>query len=228
MTLPPTRLDRRVRLAARALARHGLAHAYGHVSARMPEDAATPSLLVCAPHPMGLVPEGAAGTVVPLHGPLPDGVLGEVRIHRAIYARRPDVRAICRFQSPAVMALSAMGATPRVLHGLGAYFRPAVPLHDDPRLCRDDTLAAQVADRLGPGRAVVMRGNGAITAGADLREALSYAFFLEDAAKIDLAVRAAGGGAREYTAEEAEARDIGSGGLFGRMWEYLTAGDPEG
>jgi len=39
----------RVRKAARALARHDLGHAYGHVSARLDDE----RFLVCAPRPPG-------------------------------------------------------------------------------------------------------------------------------------------------------------------------------
>ena len=56
--------QQRVRLAARALARHNLVHAYGHVSARLNNE----SFLVCAPKPMGLIAPGEDGTVVPISG----------------------------------------------------------------------------------------------------------------------------------------------------------------
>lgn len=61
-----------------------------------------------------------------------------------------------------------------------------------------------------------------------LRHALAYAWFLEDAARVDLAVRAAGGPVRVYSQGEAADRDLASGGLFSRMWAWLTDGDPEG
>jgi HCOMODA/2-hydroxy-3-carboxy-muconic semialdehyde decarboxylase len=40
------------------------------------------------------------------------GVLGEVRIHQRIYARRPDVGAICRIMPPILMSLSVLRITP--------------------------------------------------------------------------------------------------------------------
>ena len=60
----------RVRMAARALGRNDLGHAYGHVSARLGAD----TFLVCAPKPMGLITPDDKGTIVPVNGPLPDGV----------------------------------------------------------------------------------------------------------------------------------------------------------
>ena len=57
MTAVPTPSDERlVRMAARALGRHGLVHAYGHCSMRLDEG----HFLVCAPVPMGQMPPADA------------------------------------------------------------------------------------------------------------------------------------------------------------------------
>ena len=109
----------------------------------------------------------------------------------------------------------------------GAWFAPRAPLWDDPLLIRDDQRAAAVADTLGDGRAVVLRGNGALTVGHDLREALVLAWLLEDAARVELIVMRPGQGAVELTPDEARQRATWSGGLLERAWAYLTAGDPE-
>ena len=79
-------LARTVRIAARALGRAGLVHAYGHCSARVDGD----SFLVCPSVPMEHVPVGGDCPRVPVLGDLPAGVLGEVRLHQQIYARRPE------------------------------------------------------------------------------------------------------------------------------------------
>lgn len=102
-----TEMQSELRMAARALARHGLAHAYGHVSRRLDAD----TFLVCAARPMALIGPADAGTVVPVKGALPEGVLGEVRIHQQIYARRPDVQAVARTMPPALMALGTARRT---------------------------------------------------------------------------------------------------------------------
>ena len=214
-----------VRKAARALSRSGLVHAYGHCSARI--DAA--SFLVCAAKPMGMIGTGEPGTRVPIDGPLPEGVLGEVRIHQQIYRRRPEVGGICRVMQPHVMALSTMRRTPRARHGLGAYFAPEPPLWDDPLLLRSDEQASQLADLLGPGRAIVMRGNGAVTAGETLETAVVFAWYLEDAARVELEVLrcAADQSAPTLTPAEVEVRAVGTGRIYERMWDYLCDGDPE-
>ncbi|WP_373278259.1 class II aldolase/adducin family protein [Sphingobium fuliginis] len=113
---PDSALEEKVRQAARGLASAGLVHAFGHCSARIDEQ----HFLVCAAMPMGLIAD-EEGSVVAIGGPLPEGVLGEVRAHQAIYATRADVGGICRIMPPAVMALSTFGVTPAPRHGLGAY-----------------------------------------------------------------------------------------------------------
>lgn len=215
-----------VRQAARALGRAGLVTAYGHCSLRLDAQ----RFLVCRPGPMGQIGPGEPGTVVSNEGPLPDGVLGEVRVHQQIYRRRPEVNAVCRVLPPQLMALSVLALVPQVRHGFGAFFHPAPPLWDDPSLLRDDDSAAGVAETLGAAPAVVMRGNGAVTVGEDLMRAVTLAVYLEDAARIELAVLAAGRAqtAPLLTAEQAGRRATWAGLAAERMWDYLTHGDPEG
>ena len=205
------------------MARHGLAHAYGHVSRRL--DAGR--FLVTPAMPLGLVPVDAEGVVVPLDGALPSGALPEVRIHREIYRRRTDVGGIARVQPPAVMALSALRRTPRALHGLGAYFAPEPPLWPGVALIRDDDSAVAVAENLGAARAIVLAGNGCVCVGETVRHAAAHAFFLEDAARLELALLASPDSPVPYTTQEAEARAVGAGGLYERMWDFLCFGDPE-
>lgn len=214
--------DRVVRVAARALGRHQLAHAYGHCSQRLDAE----HFLVCAAMPMGLITSADAGTVVPIHGSLPEGVLGEVRIHQEIYAQREDVGGICRSMPPNIMALSTMGKTPQARHGFGTYFAPQLPLWNDPQLIRNREAAKAVAD-LVTAAGVVMRGNGLVTASDSLPDAVVLNWYAEDAARVELAVLSAGGQGIVIPEDEAHQRATRSGRIFERMWEYLTAGDPE-
>ena len=222
---PVARTQVRVRMAARALGRNDLGHAFGHVSARLDAN----SFLVCAPKPMGLIRPDDEGTVVPIDGPLPDGVLGEVRCHQQIYKRRPDLNGIARTFLRDVMTLSTFQRTPKPRIGFASYFAPCPPLWDDPLLLRDDAAATKFADTLDDARAIVMRGNGCVLTGATVEEAIVMAFFLEESAKTELAVMASGqeDASVIYSNEQAKARAVSSGRIFERMWDYLTNGDPE-
>lgn len=208
-----------VRQAARALARAGLVHAYGHCSLRLDRT----HFLVCAAIPMGTI-TNEPGAVVDVDSPLPEGVLGEVRAHQALYRQRDDVFGICRIMPPALMALSTLGITPRPRHGIGAYFAPFPPLWDNPRLLRDEVSAALLAKALGAAPAIVLRGNGAITAADSLEKAVTLAWFLEDAARIESAVRAIGADPETGLLDQDEiiARQVFAGGVVERMWRFLT------
>lgn len=223
--IPSGDAQRQVRMAARALARAGLVHAYGHCSLRLDDE----HFLVCAARPMGLIRAGEPGVVVPIHGDLPEGVLGEVRIHQQIYSRRPDVRAVIRSMPAQVMALSCARLTPQPRHGMGSYFSAPIPLWDDPQLLRNDAEASALADQFGQGNALVMRGNGAIVAGVSLVEALTLTWYLEDAARIELQLHSAGLAAEGpvLDAQACAQRAVTTGRIYERMWDYLTAADPE-
>ena len=85
-------IARTTRIAARALGRAGLVHAYGHCSARVDDE----RFLVCPPVPMVHVQVGQDCNEVPVYGPLPEGLLGEVRLHQQIYRRRSDAGGVVR------------------------------------------------------------------------------------------------------------------------------------
>jgi HCOMODA/2-hydroxy-3-carboxy-muconic semialdehyde decarboxylase len=222
---PTADQQRELRIAARALARGQLVHAYGHCSLRL--DGA--HFLVCAPKPMGTILPTDAGTVVPIRGALPEGVLGEVRIHQQIYAQRPELNAVCRIMPPQLGLLALLRRTPRPRHGFGAYFAPGPALWDDPRLLRDDAAAERLAQTLGRGKAIVMRANGAVVAGESLVEAVALSWFLEEAARVEVGLMQMNqdGPHTLLTPEETLARQVVAGRVYERMWEYLSFGDPE-
>ncbi len=176
---------------------------------------------------MGLITARDEGIIVNVNGPLPAGVLGEVRAHQKIYARRPDIGGICRIMPPMLLSVSALGRSPRVRHGFGAYFFPEAPFWDDTGLLRSDERAAGLAGALGNARAILMRGNGAIVTGETLEQAVVLSWFFEDSARVELDVARAGGGTPLYTAAQADERATFEGRVIERMWDYLTDGDPE-
>lgn len=214
-----------VRKAARALAKCGLVGPYGHCSIRLNAT----ELLVCAAKPMGTIAVGENGTTVPIHGPLPEGVLGEVRVHQQIYQRRADVGAVCRVLPPNVMTMSALGRAPEVRHGFGAFFYPRPAFWSSTALMRSDEIASGVAVALGLQGGIILRANGAVVAGADMKQAVTLAWFLEDMCRIELGILATGEANKSplLTAEEACGRSEWGGRVAERMWDYLTAGDPE-
>lgn len=213
-----------VRMAARSLGRNGLAHAYGHCSLKLNDD----EMLVCAPKPMGLLGPQDEGTVVPIQGPLPEGVLGEVRLHQRIYRQRPDIKGVCRSMPPALMTLSALGKVPRPRHGMGAYFWPQPAYWPQVDLIRQDEAADLAIATMQDSPALIMRGNGVVVCADDLRKACVLTWFLENAANIELEAMRCGLADQSLLSEaEAKSRAIWSGGIMERMWAWLTQGDEE-
>ncbi|MFN0003671.1 MAG: class II aldolase/adducin family protein [Burkholderiaceae bacterium] len=217
--------ERLVRQSARALARSNLVTAFGHCSLRLDEY----YMLVCAPKPMGHLDASHVGDVVHIHEALPAQVLGEVRMHQAIYKNRADVRGICRVFPPNVLALAAMGLAPKARHGFGSYFYPEVPMWSDPALIRNEEAALGVAHTLGQASAVIVSINGAVTVADSLEKATVLAWFLEDAARVELACQTSG---RENhvifnSQEQATHRATWVGSIAERKWQYLTHGDIE-
>ena len=214
-----------IRIACRALGKHSLAHAYGHCSIRLDDH----HILVSPAKPPALAQPSDPCTVVPLEGAFPAGLLGEVRIHREIYKRRLDVNAIIRCQPPKTISLSAMGLTALPRHGFGTYFWPAPAFWPDPQLLRNDESAQELAVCLGDGRAIVMRGNGAVITGSSMEEALTMTWYLEDSARVELEYLASSGQRDKNVLSQDECRNraVFSGQIVERMWAYLTAQDPE-
>ncbi|MFC3052899.1 class II aldolase/adducin family protein [Kordiimonas pumila] len=215
--------QKKVRIAARALARAGFVHAYGHCSLRLDAE----YFLVCTAKPMGLITPSDIGTVVPVQGELPEGVLGEVRIHQYVYRNRPDVNSVCRTMPQNVMALSALHGIAKPRHGFGSYFSPAIPMWDDVQLVRSNPQAEGVAELMADGKAVIMRGNGLVTAGADIERAVVWAWYAEDMCRVEMEALRSGSDAPILSHEECLARATENGHIIERMWDYLTFGDVE-
>ncbi|ACM28809.1 class II aldolase/adducin family protein [Rhizobium rhizogenes] len=225
MTVDPAIAAAWIRVAGRALARSGLVHAYGHCSVRLD----TGTIMVSPAKPLGLVAAGEECSIVALEGPLPDHILGEVRIHREIYRRRVDVNGVVRSMPPNVMSLGTLARTARARHGFGSYFYPAPPLWNDPQLLRSDEQAAALAEQLGSAPGIAMRGNGFVAVGQSLAQAVVLTWYAEDAARVELDCLKAlpEEHHRLLTREEALQRASWSGRILERMWDYLSAGDPE-
>jgi ribulose-5-phosphate 4-epimerase/fuculose-1-phosphate aldolase len=85
---------------------------------------------------------------------------------------------------------------------LGSIFADGVPVYDDPDLIFTDAQGDAVAETLGSARAAVLRGHGAIVAGASLEETFAASVYLEENAKKQYAA-AALGKVRIFTPDEA-------------------------
>jgi len=222
-------LRRDVAMANRIVERFKLATAFGHASARVP---GTNHFYISTRRSPGLADENdlllidTDGTVLAGNG-RPNS---EFWIHARIYAARPEVNGIVHAHPLACVALTQIGEPHRVVHNQGGVFVDGVPEYKDIGLIRSRELGDRVAESLGGGVAVMMRGHGITTAFTNLRAATVAACFLEESADLQMRMLAAAGGntakIRTFTREEAElARDQTGPGVAaaGRAWEYYAA-----
>ena len=204
--------------AGRVVAGLGLVDAFGHVSRRTAPDGYEITVLGdlarLAEHDVVAVDLGAAG--------LPPGSPGEAWLHSAIYRGRPDVGAVVRAQPAAALAAGAVADVLRPLHGQAALLGGDVPVHPSPRLLRSEDLGSAAAATLGGGGAMVLRGNGAVTVGADVEEAVVRMHLLAAACDVWLRASAAGEPA-VLTEEDARAWRVAAPTLVPRLWEHLAA-----
>ncbi|MFT8245370.1 class II aldolase/adducin family protein [Roseomonas sp. BN140053] len=176
----------------------------GHVSVRVPGNDAH---FLMKPHLVGFdeITQGNALTI-DLDGKVVAGHArrhGEVFIHSEIYRARPDVRAVVHTHPTHLVALSATGKPMRPHCQGGAVFAGALPTYDDTiNLIRTRELGAAVARALGPHRAVLLKSHGVAVAGTTLEEAVVLSVMLEEAARVQLLVEAAGGAAPEFPPED--------------------------
>lgn len=163
--------------AARICARMGLVEAFGHVSSRRPDGgfviSSTRPMLSAEPAEMIEVDDGGTPTagdakLMPLETPL----------HAAVYEAREDVGAICRTHSPHAAAWGAREEVPPLADGL-AGLSGTIALHRPIGLVTSMAAGEAAAHDLGSNSCLLIRANGTVCTGSDLREALVRAWYLE-------------------------------------------------
>jgi ribulose-5-phosphate 4-epimerase/fuculose-1-phosphate aldolase len=220
-------LRRDVALANRILERMGLAHAFGHASARIP---GTNTFLLPTRRSPGLA-EADELLVIDTEGKLLAGdgePNSECWIHARLYAARPDVGGVVHAHPAACVCLTQIGEKHRVVHNQGGIFAGGVPEYSRVGLIRSRELGDLLAKTIGRGNSAMMRGHGITTAFPDVRSATVAACYLEESAALQLRMLAAVGGdaarIRAFSDEEAEGlRDQITGSVAKRAWEYFSA-----
>ena len=160
--------------------------AFGHVSARLRGG----GFLITPTSPLL---DAVAGTVITVDdaGTVIDDPANalplETPLHAAIYRVRRDVGAICRGHGPAMVAWGVEARDAPLLHGLGAIAGVRIPVHPDFHLIASTEAGEGAAATLGPHHAVLLRANGGLAVGADLIEAATRLWFLEERARVALA-----------------------------------------
>lgn len=212
--LAARRVRRSVLGGARTLDRSGLVvGSVGNVSRRSgPRVWITPSRMpFSAMRARDLVALTLGGDVV--RGRRPPSL--ETPLHLAIYAARPDVRAIVHTHSPYATAWSFLGAPlPELLEEQAYYDVGAVPVAAAAP-AGSGALAAAAAAALGDGRAALLGRHGVVAVGDDPAAAIVIAEVVERTAHAAWLLRADGASAqhvlRARAAWRPAAHVLGSG-----------------
>lgn len=195
---------REVAIGNRVLAHIGLCSgvtvALGHVSARVPE-ARDRFIVKGRGYEVDAIPamRGEDMVVCDLEGNLVEGPRGatqcfEVKIHSSIYQRFPDIDSVVHVHPRHTVLMTVLGSrlVPMCNEGNQLVRRP-IPTWPHSRLVASDADGQEVASLLGGGRAVLLLGHGAVTAGASISESISTMLQLEEQARLNYLALAAVG-----------------------------------
>jgi ribulose-5-phosphate 4-epimerase/fuculose-1-phosphate aldolase len=172
----------------------GVVDGFGHVSVRHP--AQPDRFLLARSMAPALVTEKDVlvfdldGAPVEAGGP---AAYLERFIHGEIYRKRPDVVAVVHSHSPAVVPFSAVTGTKlRPIFHMCGFLGAGTPVFEirdfagseSDLLISDNRLGAALAQSLGQGPAVLMRGHGSTVVGNTLRQAVFRAVYTEVGARL--------------------------------------------
>lgn len=219
-------------IANRILAREGIIDNFGHVSTRHPLRADRYFLsrsrspeVVTRGDIMEFTLEGEQV------GNDPRSPYAERHIHGAIYKDRPDVNAVTHHHARSVIPFTMVEIPLRPIFHMAAVIGSDVPVWESQEEFGDtnmlvDSMAMghSLARTLGPHRAALLRGHGAICAAANLRAVVMISIGLRDNAELIQQTMQMG----EVTYLSAGEIEKASAMLLGdmplaRAWDYWVA-----
>ncbi|HEY3305381.1 MAG TPA: class II aldolase/adducin family protein [Candidatus Binatia bacterium] len=200
--------------AMRIISREGLSDAFAHLSARVGGDK---MLFMPRQSPALVKPKDLF--VVDFNKQVPQS-----SVHQAFYKARPDAGAVIHFHSPQVILLTVVGETVRPMHNYSAIFYEGVPVFEGTGQVETPERAAEIARLLGPSKAILLRGHGAVVVGKSIPEVCILALYLEESARLQTEAMKLGQ-PRFLSAEEAErvARRTFKPPSNARAWEHFRA-----
>jgi L-ribulose-5-phosphate 4-epimerase len=169
--------------ACRILSEQKLVEGFGHVSARIPGTdrfLLTPRISLALVKKKELLTLNLAGEVVAGDHPAPF----EAWLHTAVMKSQPRVGAVVRIHARVANIFSVTDRKLEPVHNHGSFFAGGVPIYAKPDLISNETLGGEVSKALGDKPAILLRGNGQVTVGRTIPEAVMMAIYLEEAAEV--------------------------------------------
>ncbi len=180
---PIEQLKNDVISASRILSQQKLVEGFGHVSARIPNSdhfIITPRISLALVQESELLTMNGDGQVVEGRQAAPI----EASLHAVIMKAKPGVNAITRIHARVANIFSVTNRKLEPVHSHGSFFAGGVPVYAKPDLILTAALGAEVAQILDDKPALLLRGNGQVTVGGTIPEAVMMAIYLEEAAQI--------------------------------------------
>jgi len=221
-------------VANRILAREGVVDAFGHISVRHPDNperyfmsrSRAPELITSD----DLMEFRLDGEAIDLQGRTP---YGERYIHGAIYEKRPDVNSVIHNHSHEIIPFGVTRAQSlRAVAHVGSVIGANVSTWDIRTKFGPDTdmlvvnmdQGHDLAATLGKDICALMRGHGAVVTGANIKQAVMSAVYLQVNAKLQLQALQLGEPIYLSEGEIANTfkRQMSPLGLD-RAWEYWVA-----
>jgi ribulose-5-phosphate 4-epimerase/fuculose-1-phosphate aldolase len=184
------------------LATHGVLDSFGHVSVRDPRNADRYlQMQAIAPRDVSvrdLISFDLDSNAINARG---RPVYRERFIHGQIYKLRPDVNAVVHSHSPTVIPFSVTEKPLRAIFHNGHFLGQGTPVWEirsvageqNNMLVLTNELGRSLAETLGKGSVVLMRGHGNAVAGPDLKTTVFRAIYTEVNAKLQMQAVMLGG-----------------------------------
>jgi ribulose-5-phosphate 4-epimerase/fuculose-1-phosphate aldolase len=169
--------------ACRILSEKKLVEGFGHISARIPN---AELFLITSRIGLALMEESDLLTLN-FQGEIIDGhrqAPFEAWLHTAIMKTQTRVNAITRVHSRLANIFSVTDRKLEPVHNHGSFFVGGVPVFQTPDLISTEKLGNEVSQTLADKPAILVRGNGQVTVGGTLPEAVMMAIYLEEAAEV--------------------------------------------
>ena len=109
-------------------------------------------------------------------------------MHGAVYRQRPEINAVFHLHTTAGVAVSAMECGLLPISQFSFHFYNRIAYYDYDSLALDhEQHGQQIASDLGQHKTMMLRNHGTLSCGATVHEAFLYAYFLEQACKVQCA-----------------------------------------
>jgi len=217
--------------ANRILAGLGVVDGFGHVSVRHPEQ---PDRYFLS---RSIAPEQVKRDDIMLFDLKSEVQSGDTRapylerfIHGAIYARRPEVMSVVHSHAAAVVPFAASTVELKPIYHMSSFLHSGAPVFEirekfgmTDMLIRNDAQGAALAETIGAGAVVLMRGHGYCAVGADLPEAVFRAYYTQLNAELQQRAIGLGGDVTFLAEEEGALYDETNRKVIARPWGLWKA-----